>query len=285
MKKTFILIITVLVICAGCAARAGVTVTTAPSETPQTTAPQESAESPSATVTVTPEATELPSVTPSEEPSGQTSAEPAETQTPAIPVVGEAVQQSENGAMERDIRCPDISGMQDEAMQAEVNKKTFDGLKAMADGLEARAAQDTDRPMNYYMNSGFAVGRNDGTLLSISVSIEYYAGGANVGTDARYINILNTKPAKELKLSDLFAAGTDYISKLNALIKGQIAASPEMSQDMTFSTVADDQSFYLTGTELVITFPSYSIAPGAYGMPEFRIPLSAIGGMLIPGLG
>jgi hypothetical protein len=297
MKRSLICILIVLIACAGCTAiePADMTDTPAPSQASQ--APTEAATQPSpaatattpeATATLTPEASAslTPEATVTLTPEVTVTLAPGATAAPteapaATPAVGEKLLQYNNDDIDVDIRCPEISGMKDGSLQTKVNAGIFEDLKKMADDLGKSAAEDTAKPEKYYIQTGFSVNRNDGLFLSVSVDIDYYAGGAHTNTDMRFINLENTNPGRQLKLGDVFSKGSDYISTVNKEINGIIAADSNMTSEITFTTVEPDQWFCLTGKELVIVFPSYSIAAGAYGIPEFRIPFKNLSGALI----
>lgn len=136
----------------------------------------------------------------------------------------------------------------------------------------------------YDVSSSATVNRNDGTIVSLSVRIEYYSGGANTGSDSYFKTILNEASGQQLDIGNLFLLGTDYTSLLNGRVADMIDGDDSMRDDFTFTTIAADQWFYLTDTELVIVFPRYDIAPGVAGEPEFRIPLSSLSDVLIPQL-
>lgn len=251
MKKLFIAIAALLILLSGCISVIPVTVT------PPTTTPVASYE---------------PEV------SSEIGA------PPSIPVVSAGTLSYENEHIDVDISYPVISGMLDEAMQQSINDNIYLYLKNMAIEMEQDAIQDPAAGMIYSIRSDFEVRRNDGVFLSISVFIDYYNGGANSGSEIKFINVKNSVPGQQLALRDLFVPGADYTTSINDAISAIIAADPDMS-DYMFSGISDNQGFYLTDSLLVIMFERYTIAPGVMGSPEFIIPLSDLSGMLIPELG
>lgn len=183
-----------------------------------------------------------------------------------------------------DITYPEISGMRDETVQNAINERVFNDLKSRAQAIEAQAEQDARESrlrIKYSMDAGFSVARNDGRVLSIQIEISTYQGGANVGTDSMFINMINKEEAIQPTFSELFVDGADYTAVINEIINAQIVNIPE-SEMFDFQTVSPDQWYYLTDTALVVVFPRYAITPGVYGEPEFVIPFDEISDILIP---
>jgi hypothetical protein len=200
------------------------------------------------------------------------------------PTVGARKLDYSNDYIDVDITYPEISGMRDEAVQNAINERVFNELNSQAQAIEAQAEQDAKESklrVKYSIDAGFSVERNDGRVLSVQIDISTYEGGANVGTDSMFINVINAKEAFEPSFSELFVSGADYISVINDNIKKQIANNSE-SEMFDFQTVSSDQWYYLTDTALVVVFPRYAITPGVYGEPEFVISFDEISDILIP---
>lgn len=189
-----------------------------------------------------------------------------------------------NDYIDVDITYPEISDMRDEAAQNAINDTVFNDLMSKAKAIETQAEQDARESklrIKYSMDAGFSVARNDGRLLSVQIDISTYQGGANVGTDSMFINVINKEEAIQPTFSKLFVDGADYTAVINEKINAQIASHPE-SEMFDFQTVSSDQWYYLTDTALVVVFPRYAITPGVYGEPEFVIPFDEISEFLIP---
>lgn len=83
-------------------------------------------------------------------------------------------------------------------------------------------------------------------------------------------------------LSDLFAAGSDYVNVLSAEVLRQM--QQRMQEDETaayfpekFTAISPEQNFYWNADgNLVLVFDEYTIAAGFMGMPEFVIPESVL---------
>ncbi len=210
----------------------------------------------------------------------QPSAEPA-----AAPVdISARTLDYSNDYIDVDITYPEISGIRDEETQRTINERVHNDLKSKAQAIEAQAEQDARESrlrVKYSMDAGFSVARNDGRVLSIQIDISTYQGGANVGTDSMFINVINEEEVIRPTFSELFVDGADYTAVINEKIRAFIASSPE-SEMFDFQTVSPDQWYYLTDAALVVVFPRYAITPGAYGEPEFVIPFDEISDILIP---
>ncbi|MCI9121873.1 MAG: DUF3298 and DUF4163 domain-containing protein [Oscillibacter sp.] len=105
-----------------------------------------------------------------------------------------------------------------------------------------------------------------------------FAEGWVSAMEERYYYNLDLSENRDLTLADLL--GPDWVSRCNAAIQEQIAASvdgegftffftPEMGG---FTTVDERTDFYIREDGVpVVCFPEYSIAAGAAGIPEFPI--------------
>lgn len=184
-----------------------------------------------------------------------------------------------------DIVYPEISGMADATAQSGINDQVTVFFEDMADALKTQAKSDSEYEPGgvYYIRAGYEVKRNDGMVLSITMSVNTFEGGPNTGLNTEFINVINSDPAQQPALEELFNEDADYASVLDEKIGAQIAEKPN-ADEYDFTGVSAHQGYYLTDTDLVIVFQSYSIIAGIYGEPEFEIPLDELKGMLIPGI-
>jgi hypothetical protein len=281
MKRAMSVFITVLIVItmAGCSIPAATDTT--PPISPAATADDTTAAvlpTPTATLSAAatptaPEGTPVPTLTPKPEP------------LPDPLTITERTLVYSNDYIYVNIRYPEISGMADEAAQSGINEQVYANLQDKAHEIESSSEEDaaSSPHAEYSIDSNYQIKRNDGGILSIRINISYYNGGANTGSDCAFINVINTNPAQQPALENLFAPGADYTTVLNERISTLIAADPYGS-DYNFESVSSSQWYYLTDTSLVIVFERYTIAPGAAGEPEFAIPLSELSDILIPEL-
>ena len=201
---------------------------------------------------------------------------PAPVPTPLAPLtVTDTPATYANAYISVNIHCPEISGMQDGAMQNGINSGVSGFLTGSANALEQLSVQeeaDYGAHPPYSYETSFTVMRNDGHLLSIMMEIQSYEGGAHPAYTFATINAVNSNPGEQWSLADLFVSGADYVAEINSEISAMIAADASMSGAFWFSSINANQAYYLTDTHLVILFEPYSIAPGAYGAPKFEIP-------------
>lgn len=237
-----------------------------PTPEPETPQPSQEPESqPSSPVE------EVPQESSPEPPPVTESSQPSYTE-PVIPTVPTPSDPS-NGA--------DDMNQQIEKYIAEV-RETF--LWYVARKYQGYVASDTD----YY------VLRDDDEMLSLCFYTTINAGGS--GEYSRCFT-LNKRTGQVLKLSDLFAEGSDYVEIISADILRQMTELVQAgegdyfipggiwSEDECFKAIDADQNFYLDeDNRLVILFDEYEVAPGSMGTPRFVIDDQAIAGILAPWL-
>ncbi len=178
------------------------------------------------------------------------------------------------------VEYPVISGMMDEGFQTTMNDSISNDVNARITQLhdDAEGAYGAADFVKYTLNSQVSIHQNDGTLLSISIRYQFYTGGAHEGYDAMFINILNKQPGEQLAIMDLFTNGMEGKSRINNAISDEIGTDA----DYEFSSINDNQWFYIKGDEITVVFPVYTIGSGAMGEPEFNIPLTVLSDILIP---
>ncbi len=207
---------------------------------------------------------------------------PALTSTPSLSTtnVGSAGQY-----MTVDAQIPVLHGLAGQTFQARINAIWEQDLQELKTGLTAqlddyiRYNQDNNFPIHsWQLFSRYQLGALNQNLLSLYVDYYTYTGGAHGLTDRRPYNF-DLQQGERLELADLFQAGYDYRGVINQEIAARIAADPSIyfSGDMGFKSIRDDQGFYLKGSQLVVYFSQYEIAPYATGIPEFAIPLARFG--------
>ena len=281
MKKALaVLLVLMLVMAAGCS----LPVAAQTSQAVETTAEGTPSSTPETTPSATPEttATETPAMSPT--PTETATPSPTPTPTPLKPLTVTEGKLTYGGTgVNVNITYPIISGMGDGLVQGNINDGVLGYLQGQAQEVESDASAAGGSHGTYTFSADYEVMRNDGMILWIFIRTSSYTGGANVGTDVAFVNIINTSPAQQPTLEELFTEGSGYAAVLNSKIKAQLAAMSD-GDAYSFNSVSAHGGYYLTDTELVIVFPRYTIAPGAYGEPEFSIPLADLADILIPEL-
>lgn len=122
-----------------------------------------------------------------------------------------------------------------------------------------------------------------------------FSATVNIGGSADYVRylMLDKESGAILTLSDLFAAGSDYVGVLSENVRGQMERQMEegvadyflpggiWSDEECFQAIDPDQNFYVDSeNNLVLIFDEYMVAPGSMGMPEFIIPLAELADIL-----
>ena len=137
----------------------------------------------------------------------------------------------------------------------------------------------------YYEMSSNEILYNKCDLLSYSVSIEYYTGGAHGGHG--YNNhVLSLKTGKKLNESDIFIENYDL--ELARIIVDAIAANnnvtnPVELENMGFFNVAEiypNNNFYVDESGITYTFNEYEIAAYSVGRTDVLLPYKTISHLL-----
>ena len=133
----------------------------------------------------------------------------------------------------------------------------------------------------YYEMSANEILYNKCDLLSYTVSVEYYTGGAHGGHG--YNNhVLNLKTGEEIDEMDIFIE--DYHDTLAKLIVHAIASdndltNPEELERKGFFNIEEiypNGNFYIDENGITYTFNVYEIAPYALGKTDVFLPYEKI---------
>lgn len=165
------------------------------------------------------------------------------------------------------IKYPYVSGMQDKTLQNRINE-----LLMRQSGTDYKGRPDETYRQDY------DVMLNKNGIMSIVNNSYMYVQGAAHGMSMRSSINIDMTTGRLYSLQELFKPGTDYKSRLNNIIKNQIAEGniPLLRE---FQGINDNQEYYLTDKELVIYYQLYDYTPYAYGFLEFYIPYEKISNM------
>jgi len=126
----------------------------------------------------------------------------------------------------------------------------------------------------YVVNINNTVSYNAGNILSLTLHLYSYTGGAH-GSSVDISYNFDTNTGNSGVLEDFFGNNENY----NKIILDNIKATIKNNQDLYFKEVTDNineipynQKFYITDKGLVVYFDEYEIAPYAAGIPSFNIP-------------
>jgi len=186
-----------------------------------------------------------------------------------------------------DVDIPVIKDLKDLKFQQELNNQIENKILSFAAKLEEDAkqyekdAKEKNFPFHpYELMVTYKVNYNNNSLLSYTVDVFYYTGGAH-GMTERYAYNIDTRSSKVLELKDLFKETYKYKEAINNEIAKKIKESPEGTYfPNEFKSITDNQVFYITDNGIVIHFGLYEIAPYVSGFSEFTMPWGMFKGNL-----
>jgi len=132
-------------------------------------------------------------------------------------------------------------------------------------------------PKPYVININNNVTYNKNNILSITLNLYSYTGGAHGSSVDESFNFdINT--GNRGVIEDFLGNNRNY----NKIILDNVKATINKNPELYFKEAVDklnvipyNQKFFLTDKDLVIYFDEYEIAPYVAGSPKFYIPLSA----------
>lgn len=167
---------------------------------------------------------------------------------------------------------PVVLGLPDPAVQDRINRLILAQIN--------RLLLDTtyyEYPPNAAALGRYEIKTNEDNLLSLSLVLEYYGGGAHGITLTNSLTF-NTQTGQLYAFKDLFTPGSDYLQVVNRLINQQIAQRG-LTDTVDFISVESNQPYYLADKTLVVYFNVYEIAAYAAGPQYFPIPLYQLEGL------
>ncbi|MBE6059254.1 MAG: DUF4163 domain-containing protein [Clostridium sulfidigenes] len=131
-------------------------------------------------------------------------------------------------------------------------------------------------PKPYVINVNNNVTYNKNNILSITLNLYSYTGGAHGSSVDETFNFdINT--GNRGVIEDFLGNNRNY----NKIILDNVKATINKNPELYFKEAVDklnvipyNQKFFLTDKDLVIYFDEYEIAPYVAGIPKFYIPLS-----------
>ncbi|MFU0825770.1 DUF3298 and DUF4163 domain-containing protein [Clostridium sp.] len=186
---------------------------------------------------------------------------------------------SKDDLIEINLQIPVLQGLSDLKLQEKINSMFKTDILSFKNEIEEMAKEYSDQAEEHGIPvmpctaiTTYKVTCIKGNLLSLYIDYYQYTGGAHGLTFRKAYNI-NLTNGNKLTLKDLFKEGTLYKDIINNEINKKIEENKEMYFPSSFKGISDDQDFYIDGKNLVIFFQLYDIAPYAFGIPEFKIPL------------
>ena len=166
----------------------------------------------------------------------------------------------------------------------EFKKSSQENFAAREATLPAGEAKKDFPDTPFYFSASWQPAQINSKDISIVVRIDYYNGGANDFMFLQTFNY-NTKDNKQVALADFFPNKTDYLQKVSAYARKQLAqklAADGITADnpiLVSGTEPKTENFQnFTFTDSLITFywPKAYVAPGAWGEQSVDLPISQI---------
>lgn len=186
---------------------------------------------------------------------------------------------SEDKNIKITIQYPQINGLDDQAVQDNINAVFKESAQAAyneglknAGALEAEKAAGYDNPNKYETYFDYRLKYNQNSLLSVVFLNYQYTGGAH-GLTVQSSHTFNLETGAEYSLKDLFPGGEDYISLFNETVKSEIK-DRELYVLTPFESIKANQDFYLVNDAAVVYFQQYEYFPYAAGIQEFAVHIS-----------
>ncbi len=127
----------------------------------------------------------------------------------------------------------------------------------------------------YEAYSKYGIAYNKNNYLSIPLLTYQFTGGAHGISYLKSFNY-DLYNQKELTLKDCFKEDVDYKKIVNTFIKSEIEKQPELYFDGSggiagFTSISDNQDFYVSEDGIVVYFQLYDISPYYVGIPQFTM--------------
>jgi hypothetical protein len=193
---------------------------------------------------------------------------------------------SEDATLIKEIQYPRFTAADDKISET-INQV----IKAAAEAAERQGEKNAAELAEYggspnkcgtYFNYRITYNRN--VLLCIVLSDYQYAGGAH-GVTIQTAHTFSLSTGEEYALADLMNDGSGHVSHINSFIIKEIENRGLSGAEITpFSSISENEDYYLSNHGLVIYFQQYEYFPGAAGIQEFQIPYAELSAYLKPDL-
>jgi len=184
------------------------------------------------------------------------------------------------------VELPKVFGLKNEVLQTKINEGITSRYKLLREDTRNNAKITKDMmEKNGYTFRGYGLYVQydvKSTYPILSFTITTYVATGGTGNPIVDCYNIDVEKGIRLSLSDLFKENTGYKQYINEAISKEIEVRKQDNNTSFFSvkdgftSIRDDQWFYIQGDSLVILFKKYEIAPGYVGTPDFYIPMSKI---------
>lgn len=173
--------------------------------------------------------------------------------------------------------------LENKDIEEKINNKISQAISSFEEEIVSLAKKDNEfyisnklEPKQYVIYINYIVTKNSDNILSITLSLYSYLGGAHGSTKDVSFNF-DTRTGNNGSLKDFFGNSSSYKDIILNNIKKTVAENPEMYFKDAVDKLKEipyNQKFYLTKDSLVVYFDEYAIAPYVAGTVQFKIPYS-----------
>ncbi|MDQ1911806.1 DUF3298 domain-containing protein [Paenibacillus sp. GD4] len=108
-----------------------------------------------------------------------------------------------------------------------------------------------------------------------------YSKGAAHGMTYKSSQTFGLDDGREYKLGDMFLPGSDWVKRINEIIRREFKER-DIPMLAEFKSIRPDQPYFLTDRAIGIYFQLYEYTPYVYGFPTFEIPFGQVKDILDP---
>jgi Predicted secreted protein len=168
------------------------------------------------------------------------------------------------------MKYPELQGFRNQELQRKINEKIQDAV------YKTIWNQGFERDPRLSVAGNTQTALNKAGVLSLVLRMRF--GISETATEFLKVKALtfDLQNGDVYKFEDLFKNDSDYITRINKIIKRQIVER-DIPLLKKFKTVERDQRFYLTADSLTVFFPSNEYTAENFGTLEFAIPYSLLG--------
>ena len=186
------------------------------------------------------------------------------------------------------INYPQVWGLSNSFVEQSINSTIMNQANMLI-----RAQLTNQPPGSTEMTGSYELKNNQRGILSLTQYNYAYTQHAAHGLTLLKALTINVQSGKVYALRELFQPGSEYVSRLNALIAAQIKRRDVPLLADAFEGISADQDYYIADKSLVIFFQLYELTPYVYGFPMFPISVYELQdiliedgplGMMIPGV-
>ncbi|MDR1531883.1 MAG: DUF3298 domain-containing protein [Clostridiales bacterium] len=184
---------------------------------------------------------------------------------------------------------PQFAGFGGKTFETSLNKTFsdifYDNEQNILDTYKEISESAADEIYSYASDMVYSFQYGDNGTFAVLLDGYDYAGGAH-GLETRSSYVIDQAASKLLSLADVFKPDADYkeiLAKEMNKIRDTDSEDWEIVNEITANDLDsyDGYNFYFSGSELVIYYNPYDIAPYARGLVEFKIPSESLAPYLL----